>query len=93
MVLLPPEQEAVCSSHTGRTNDLTTSASSLAPTQDGRVSRIAAELRAVYGLRTLDSLQIAACLAHDAAAIVTNNRRLRIVNKIDVILLDEFPSQ
>ncbi len=44
---------------------------------DARSARIGAELRATYGLRTPDSLQIAACLANGAKAFVTNDRRLR----------------
>ena len=36
---------------------------------DARVARIGAELRAMYGLRTPDALQIAACLAHGAEGV------------------------
>ena len=57
---------------------------------DARVTRIGAELRAAYGLRTPDALQIAACLAHGAEAFVTNDRRLRRVKEIDVKVLDDF---
>ena len=60
---------------------------------DARVSRIGAELRAKHGLRTPDALQIAACLAHGAGAFVTNDRRLRRVNEIDVFVLDDFTPQ
>jgi predicted nucleic acid-binding protein len=57
---------------------------------DARSARIGAELRATYGLRTPDALQIAACLAHGAEAFVTNDRRLRRITEIDVHLLDDF---
>jgi predicted nucleic acid-binding protein len=57
---------------------------------DARVSRIGAELRAKYWLRTADSLQVATCLAHGASAFVTNDRRLRRINEIEVLLLDDF---
>lgn len=57
---------------------------------DLRSARIGAELRATYGLRTPDAFQIAACLAHGADAFVTNDRRLRRVKEIDVVLLDDF---
>jgi predicted nucleic acid-binding protein len=57
---------------------------------DVRSARIGAELRAKYGLRTPDSLQIAACFANGAEAFVTNDRRLRRVKEIDVIVLDDF---
>lgn len=54
------------------------------------VARLGAELRAAYGLRTPDALQIAACLDQGARAFVTNDRRLRRVNEIDVIVLSDF---
>lgn len=57
---------------------------------DARVARIGAELRATYGLRTPDALQIAACLANGAEAFVTNDRRLRRVSEIEITLLDDF---
>lgn len=57
---------------------------------DVRSARIGAELRATYGLRTPDSLQIAACLANGAEAFVTNDRRLRRVKEIDIVVLDDF---
>ena len=53
------------------------------------VTRIGAELRAEYGLRTPDAVQIAACLAHGATAFLTNDRRLRRVRRIEVLVLDE----
>jgi predicted nucleic acid-binding protein len=57
---------------------------------DARAARIGADLRATYGLRTPDALQIAACLAHGAEALVTNDQRLRRVKEIDVVVLDDF---
>jgi predicted nucleic acid-binding protein len=57
---------------------------------DARVSRIGAELRAKHGLRTPDAVQIAACLAHGAPAFLTNDRRLRRVTEIEVLMLDDF---
>lgn len=57
---------------------------------DMRAARIGAELRATYGLRTPDALQIGACLAHGAEAFVTNDQRLRRVKEIDVVVLDDF---
>lgn len=57
---------------------------------DMRAVRIGAELRATYGLRTPDALQIGACLAHGAEAFVTNDQRLRRVKEIDVVVLDDF---
>jgi predicted nucleic acid-binding protein len=57
---------------------------------DARAARIGAELRATYGLRTPDAMQIAACLAHGAEAFITNDRRLRRVTGIDVKVLEDF---
>jgi predicted nucleic acid-binding protein len=57
---------------------------------DARAARIGAELRAKYGLRTPDSLQIAACFANGAKAFVTNDRRLRRVKEIEIVMLDDF---
>jgi predicted nucleic acid-binding protein len=57
---------------------------------DARAARTGAELRATYGLRTPDALQIAACLAHGAEAFVTNDRRLRRVTEIEVKVLEEL---
>jgi predicted nucleic acid-binding protein len=57
---------------------------------DLRAARIGAELRASYGLRTPDAMQIGACLAHGAEVFVTNDQRLRRVKEINVVLLDDF---
>lgn len=57
---------------------------------DARVARIGAELRATHGLRTPDAMQIAACLAHGAEAFITNDRRLKRVSEIEVMLLEDF---
>jgi predicted nucleic acid-binding protein len=52
--------------------------------------RRAADLRARFNLHALDALQLAACLAHGATVFVTNDRRLRRVTDIEVIMLDDF---
>lgn len=57
---------------------------------DGRSARIGAELRAKYGLRTPDSLQIGTCIANGAEAFVTNDRRLRRVKELEIVVLDDF---
>ena len=57
---------------------------------DARVGRIGAELRATHGLRTPDALHLAACLAHGAEFFLTNDRRLRRVTEIEVLVLDDF---
>lgn len=50
----------------------------------------AADLRARYGLRTPDAVQLAIALAHGAEAFLTNDHRLRQVRDLRVLLLDEL---
>lgn len=57
---------------------------------DVHTARRAAELRAKHRLHPADSLQIASCLQHGATAFVTNDKRLRRLVKIDILLLDDF---
>lgn len=57
---------------------------------DAQVSRIGAELRAKYRLRTPVALQIAACLTQGASAFLTNDGRLRQVRETRVLILDEL---
>ncbi|WRQ72894.1 MAG: type II toxin-antitoxin system VapC family toxin [Methanosarcinales archaeon Met12] len=54
------------------------------------IAEQAASLRAKYGLRVPDVIQIAVCLANDAQAFVTNDARLRKVNEVDIVLLCLF---
>ncbi|MBI2863247.1 MAG: type II toxin-antitoxin system VapC family toxin [Chloroflexi bacterium] len=53
-------------------------------------ARQAAELRAKYRLRSADALQLAACLRAGATAFVTNDRALRQVMELEVVLLGDF---
>lgn len=57
---------------------------------DKATARSAAGLRATYRLRPADALQVAACLREDATALLTNDRDLRRVTEIQVLLLDDF---
>ena len=59
---------------------------------DTEVAWRAAALRAVHPLRTPDALQVAACIEHGATAFVTNDRRLRRLTEIEVVLLGDFQS-
>jgi len=54
------------------------------------VARRAAELRATYRLRPADALQVAACLLSGATALVTNDKQLRRVAEMEVIVLDDY---
>lgn len=57
---------------------------------DARIARRAAELRAAYRLQTADAIQIAAALEHGATAFITNDRALRRVSDLAVILLSDL---
>jgi predicted nucleic acid-binding protein len=50
--------------------------------------RAAAHLRALYGLRTPDALQIAAALSQQCSAFVTNDRRLRGPARMRVVPIE-----
>ena len=55
------------------------------------IARQAARLRATYGVRPADALQVATALVHGATAFVTNDLRLsKLSKRIDVILLDKI---
>lgn len=55
-----------------------------------RTAEMAAHLRATYRLRTPDALQVAASLGAGATAFITNDRRLRQVRELEVIVLDDL---
>ena len=51
-----------------------------------------AHLRARHRLRPADALQLGVCLEHGATAFLTNDRDLRRVNELDILLLGDFIS-
>ena len=57
---------------------------------DAPLARCAVALRAQYGIRIPDALQIAAALEVKATAFVTNDRRLAKVRDLDVIVFDDY---
>jgi predicted nucleic acid-binding protein len=57
---------------------------------DSRIARRAATLRAAHAIPTADALHLASALEHGASAFVTNDRRLRRVNEITVLVLGEL---
>lgn len=57
---------------------------------DRSTARRAAEIRARHRLRPADALQVAACLEQGATAFLTNDRELRRVTEIQVLLLEDF---
>lgn len=60
---------------------------------DRSSARRAAELRATYRLRPADALQVASCLEHGATALLTNDKGLRRVQELEVVILDDFVAE
>lgn len=57
---------------------------------DVETARHAAQLRAVHRLLPADALQIVACIESGAQAFLTNDRDLRRVTEIPILLLSDF---
>ena len=53
-------------------------------------AELGASLRARYGLRTPDALQVASAIAADSDVFLTNDFGLRRISEIRVLLLDEL---
>jgi predicted nucleic acid-binding protein len=60
---------------------------------DRQVALRAARVRADHGLHVADAIHVATSLVHGATAFLTNDRRLRRINDLDVLLLDDFRNQ
>ena len=60
---------------------------------DEETAERASELRSSYNLRTPDALQIAAALSADCEAFLTNDKKLKQVKEIKVIVLDDCLQQ
>ncbi len=59
-------------------------------TIDADVAETAARLRSQYGLRTPDALQISAALTAGCQAFLTNDKNLRKVTDLRVLVVDEL---
>lgn len=57
---------------------------------DSKIAIRAAKLRARYGTKTPDSIFIATAFEKHVSAIVTNDIRLRKVEGVDFIILDDY---
>ena len=57
---------------------------------DRRLSRYAAQLRAVLEVRTPDALQVAAALGSGCTAFVTNDRNLPSFETMKVLQLSDY---
>ncbi|MBU0678790.1 MAG: type II toxin-antitoxin system VapC family toxin [Verrucomicrobia bacterium] len=56
---------------------------------DESVADSTADIRAQYGFRTPDAIQLASALQNNCDAFFTNDRRLSRFDDIDIILLDK----
>ena len=54
------------------------------------VAETAAELRAKYGIRTPDSIQIARALNQNCDAFLTNDKGLKRLSELGILLVDEL---
>lgn len=54
------------------------------------ISNMAASIRGKYNVRTPDAIHLATSLCSGAITFITNDKGLRSVNDIDIIVLDQF---
>jgi len=54
------------------------------------IAEAAASIRATYGLRLADAMQIATAIESDCEAFVCNDRAMRRVRELRVLILDEL---
>ena len=57
---------------------------------DEQVSLKAAELRAKYGIRTPDAIQLASVICKNGDVFITNDNKLKDVKEITVLTLDDM---
>lgn len=57
---------------------------------DRGIAEDGAGIRARYGFRTPDAIQLATAVRHGAGAFLTNDERLRSFDQLDVVVLDDF---
>ena len=59
---------------------------------DRSIAEAGADIRARYGIRTPDAIQLATALRQGADVFVTNDNRLRHFDRLEVVVLDDFLS-
>jgi len=57
---------------------------------DPIIAQKSAELRAQYGIKTPDAIQLAVGIENDRTLFVTNDRGLKKIKEIEVIVLEEY---
>ncbi len=89
-VLVKPKREGNMEAARDYLELLTTYPNLMIVEVDLQVAELASDLRARYGVRTPDALQVAAALRAGATVFITNDRRLKRVAELEVVLLDEL---
>ncbi len=57
---------------------------------DENIADLAADLRSRYTIRTPDALQVSAALSSGCQAFVTNDKRLKSITDLKILVLDEL---
>lgn len=60
---------------------------------DGSIAQKAAEIRAKYGIRTPDALQIATAITAQADIFITNDADLKGIEEIEVLILKDLNAE
>jgi predicted nucleic acid-binding protein len=89
-VLVHPLRTADAALETNYSNLLLSAPNVVCNGIDVSIARKAAELRAAYGLRTPDAIQVATALHTRCEAFITNDTGLRRVTDLRVLILDEL---
>ena len=56
---------------------------------DREIAEQGASIRAMYNFRSPDAIQLATAIVHGAEAFVTNDRRLRGFDRMDIVIIGE----
>lgn len=89
-VLVKPKQEGNLEAAHDYRELLTTYPNLSIVDVDLTLADLASDLRAKYGIRAPDALQIAATLQAGATVFITNDEQLKCVTELEVMLLDDL---
>ena len=57
---------------------------------DSIISKKAAELRARYGIKTPDAIQLAVACENNGSLFITNDKELKKIEEIEILVLDDL---
>jgi predicted nucleic acid-binding protein len=60
---------------------------------DVAVSKLSAKLRSIYSLKTPDAIQIASSIISNAKYFLTNDKSLKKISEIEILILDDILKQ